>query len=342
MQPFFSIMIPVYNVKDYLEHCITTVLNQTFSDYEIILINDGSTDGSGEICDKYAAANIDRIKVIHKQNEGLLSARRCGIEAAKGKYGVFIDSDDYVSEKLLETVYSKITENDGADMVIYNFARYFEKTKETVINPPVFETERVFEQDKSEIYNKLIYTYQLNNLVMKVIKMELIKYDTTDYTQYYDNSYGEDLLQSLYPVTNAKRIIYIKDVLYYYRINEKSMTAVVNYTALDNQNNGRLDGELFKYMKLWKLDGKVEHKRLFAKKYKQLAISFWNYYRRMPTNNEKKELVDKIYGYLERLSDQKYLSNKFIALYVKLTVILIKLKCLWAIKIFNYILVRIK
>ena len=338
MTPFFSIMIPVYNVKDYIEHCMTTVLNQTFNDYEIILIDDGSTDGSGKMCDKYYEANKDKVTVIHKQNGGLLAARRTGIEVAKGKYGVFVDSDDYISEKLLETVYAKINKNDDVDMVIYNFARYFEKTKETVGNSAVFENERVFAEDKQEIYSKLIYTYELNNLVMKVINMELIKSDPTDYSQYYSNSFGEDLLQSLYAVTYAKKIVYIDDVLYYYRINEKSMTATVNYNVLDKQNDTYIIDVLLKYMKLWNMDTMVNRKRMFAKKYRHFVISFWNYYKAMATNAEKKELTGKFRVYLNSLSDKKYLSNRFISYYVKLTVILIKFRCLWAIKILSFII----
>ncbi|MFR5421203.1 MAG: glycosyltransferase family 2 protein [Oscillospiraceae bacterium] len=92
----FSVVIPVYNVKDYLPKCIDSVLAQDFEDYEVILIDDGSTDGeSGAICDRYAAAHPERIRAIHKPNGGVGEARNVGIEAP-GQYLIFIDSDDYI------------------------------------------------------------------------------------------------------------------------------------------------------------------------------------------------------------------------------------------------------
>ena len=93
----FSVVIPVYNVKDYLEKCIDSVLAQTSDDTEIILVDDGSTDGeSGQICDRYAEKHPDQIRVIHQNNRGVSSARNSGIRAATGEFIVFIDGDDYI------------------------------------------------------------------------------------------------------------------------------------------------------------------------------------------------------------------------------------------------------
>ena len=91
----FSVVIPVYNVKDYLPKCIDSVLAQDFEDYEVLLVDDGSTDGeSGAICDRYAAAHPERIRAIHKPNGGVGEARNVGIEAAQGEYLIFTDSED--------------------------------------------------------------------------------------------------------------------------------------------------------------------------------------------------------------------------------------------------------
>ena len=92
--PFFSVIVPVYNCETYLRECIDSVINQTFSDWELILIDDGSSDASGEICDKYGALD-ERIVVIHKSNGGEFSARKAGIDAARGKYVIGLDGDDY-------------------------------------------------------------------------------------------------------------------------------------------------------------------------------------------------------------------------------------------------------
>ncbi len=114
----FSIIIPVYNVENYIEECIESVIVQTFTDYEVILVDDGSTDLSGVICDKYAQ-QYSCFHVIHQKNRGLSAARNCGIEMAVGEYLLFLDSDDYYAhEKCLEIISQKA---DGCDIVAYDW-----------------------------------------------------------------------------------------------------------------------------------------------------------------------------------------------------------------------------
>ena len=99
-----SIIIPIYNVEKYMEKCLNSVVNQTYNNIEIILIDDGSKDKSREICDNYAKKD-NRIKVVHKENNGVSSARNTGIDMSKGKYITFIDSDDYIDTDYIETLY---------------------------------------------------------------------------------------------------------------------------------------------------------------------------------------------------------------------------------------------
>ena len=113
-----SIIIPIYNVEKYLEKCLDSILNQTYKNLEIILIDDGSTNNSPNICNSYCEKD-KRIKIIHKNNEGVSSARNKGIELSKGKYIVFIDSDDYVSNEHIEVLYDCIISNN-VDLVISN------------------------------------------------------------------------------------------------------------------------------------------------------------------------------------------------------------------------------
>lgn len=101
MNDLISLIIPIYNVEKYLDKCIETIINQTYSNIEIILVDDGSTDASGEISDIWKEKD-KRIKVIHKENGGLSSARNAGIDIAKGKYIGFIDSDDYIDLEMIE------------------------------------------------------------------------------------------------------------------------------------------------------------------------------------------------------------------------------------------------
>lgn len=105
-----SVIVPIYNVQDYLDKCISSIMNQTYRQLEIILVDDGSTDNSGSMCDAYESMD-SRVTVIHKQNGGLSSARNCGLEIAKGKYIAFVDSDDYVAEDMYECMLKNM-END--------------------------------------------------------------------------------------------------------------------------------------------------------------------------------------------------------------------------------------
>ena len=119
MMPEISVIVPVYNVEKYVGRCIDSILNQTFTDFELILVNDGSTDNSGVLCDKYAKSD-DRIKVIHKENGGLSDARNCGIDESLGEYLSFIDSDDWVENNFLKTLYDNAIKHK-AEIVIVNF-----------------------------------------------------------------------------------------------------------------------------------------------------------------------------------------------------------------------------
>ena len=105
-----SIIVPIYNVELYLEKCIESIINQTYKNLEIILVDDGSTDSCGKICDEYAKKD-NRIKVIHKINGGLSDARNKGMEIAKGKYIGFVDGDDYVASDMYETLYKFSVKN---------------------------------------------------------------------------------------------------------------------------------------------------------------------------------------------------------------------------------------
>ena len=139
-----TIVVPVYNVEEYLEKCVNSIICQTYKNLEIILVDDGSKDSSSEICDKLAKKD-ERIVVIHKQNGGLSSARNTGIDIAKGKYIGFIDSDDYIDEKMFELLYTAIISNN-ADMSVCNYSWVNENGRvfnSTALGNAVFTSEDI-------------------------------------------------------------------------------------------------------------------------------------------------------------------------------------------------------
>lgn len=130
--PLISVIVPVYNVQEYLVQCVESLVHQTYNNIEILLVDDGSTDDSGLICDKYAD-EYENIYVYHKTNGGLSSARNYGIDKANGEYLSFIDSDDFVDTDLYRILINAINDN-SADVVIFGFCNYYSKEKIVKMN----------------------------------------------------------------------------------------------------------------------------------------------------------------------------------------------------------------
>ena len=143
--PSVSIIVPVYNVELYLSKCIDSILAQSFTDWECILVDDGSKDSSGKICDEYALKDT-RIKVIHQTNKGVSVARQVGIDNASGEYSIHIDPDDWVEPNMLEELYNK-AKTDDADMVICDYFKHEGGTQTYIEQRPNFlEQIKIIEQ----------------------------------------------------------------------------------------------------------------------------------------------------------------------------------------------------
>ena len=162
----FSIMTPVYKVEQYLPECIESVLGQTYGNFEFILVDDGSPDRCGEICDEYAKKD-SRIRVFHKPNGGLMHTRRYALERAQGDYYVFLDSDDYLSLDTLETLHRYISET-GVDCVIYGF-EWLRPEGTSHIKCSSYDCGRVI-TDKRELYNIVFNDEAYNSLCRKCAK----------------------------------------------------------------------------------------------------------------------------------------------------------------------------
>ena len=137
MTPLISVIVPIYKVEKYLDRCVESIVNQTFSDIEIILVDDGSPDNCGKMCDEWAKKDA-RIKAFHKENGGLSDARNFGIEHSTAEFLIFIDSDDFIEPQMLEVLYGLITEH-GADVAVcglyncYKSGRFARCTDDNII-----------------------------------------------------------------------------------------------------------------------------------------------------------------------------------------------------------------
>ena len=273
----FSIVIPIYNAREYLQACIESVLAQTCGALELLLVDDGSTDGCAEICDAAAGADA-RVRVLHRENRGPIAARRAGIMEARGDYTLFADADDLLKPEALERLRPCIDET-GADLVIYNNVSRFENGAD-VPTPPVFPADSVFAGgDKAQIYGVLIESWKLNNLWIKAFKTPLLQEDDTDYERFYANPNADDLLMSLYPVTHAEKIVYLDQPLYIYRRVAGSISSRVLTGRIDRQFNAPVMDQLRRYMTVWGMDAPEWLKRYHSRRLFGLISLFWQHYR---------------------------------------------------------------
>lgn len=213
----FSVLVPVYNVEKFLPKCLEGLCQQTYKDFEVILIDDGSTDLSAKICDDFCRKNKN-IKVIHKKNEGLISARREAIKNARGEYCVFCDSDDFLEINALQEL-EKIIEKNDPDLILYNAYTYNNGQKELFFSN-VFKEGII--KNKESIYNKLLLEYSINAIWLKAVKRTIIDIEK-DYRKFYKFNFGEDLLQTIPLIKKAQKIYYLNKALYNYRIESGMM-----------------------------------------------------------------------------------------------------------------------
>lgn len=218
----FSIIVPVFNVEQYLSRCIESVLSQTFKDFELILVDDGSTDSSGAICDRYAEKD-NRILVIHKKNGGVSTARNVGIDNAKGEYITFCDSDDYYKDKLLETVVAYL-EDGSVDFLSYNYDSLYQAGLKngSNIDTGTFITDSP-EKAFSLIINHTFTSYLGWSMCTSFIKAKIIK-DNDLRVCTLCNNYAEDIGFGLKVLFHTEKVVGIPDSLYVYdRTREESM-----------------------------------------------------------------------------------------------------------------------
>lgn len=213
-----SIIVPVYNVSKYLKRSLDSLINQTLKDLEIIIVNDGSTDNSLDICQEYASLD-NRIKVISKENGGLSSARNYGLRYVTSDYVAFIDSDDYVALDMFETMYGEM-QNNICDTIFCNF--YIQDNKEQMVAKQEVSERMTFTDN--DVFEKLFlgmvgtepsypHTARYFMTVWHAIySMKIIR----NFNLHFKDFIAEDLVFHCDYLSHAKDVIYIPKCLYYY------------------------------------------------------------------------------------------------------------------------------
>lgn len=218
----FSVIIPVYNVEKYLPECVNSVLNQDFYDYEVILVDDGSTDSSGNICDEYAK-EYSNIKVIHKENGGLSDARNFGIKEAKGEYLMFLDSDDFwYGIDVLSGALDTIRTQNNPDLILFGITDYYPDREAVQKVFPQYKMTGKFFSDFRYLNDMLLYKATACD---KIIKRKLI---TDNKLFFLKGKTHEDIAWSIDIIPHIDTYVFYPKNLYMYRKNrEGSITYVV-------------------------------------------------------------------------------------------------------------------
>ena len=261
MNPLVSIIVPVYKVEEYLDECIESLVNQTYRNIEIILVDDGSPDNCPKMCDDWVARD-DRIKVIHKSNSGVSSARNEGLNVANGAWIWFVDSDDTVSITALEKLTKYV---DDVDLVVFNA-----------------KVDKLYVKDKN-FFDDYYFKYQFgfepwNKLYKKsIIENNNLKFDTQE-------TIGEDLLFNItyYQYANTYKFTILK--YYNYRVREDS--------AMQSNNEMRIEQQLRLYAKIYKIYKEKLDERTLAQLYIMHLISGINQCGKQNIDDEKIKLIE--------------------------------------------------
>lgn len=248
-----SVIVPVYNAEPYLEECLKSLDGQTLNSFEVVLVDDGSSDKSPEICDRFAQLHKNA-KVIHQKNQGVYLARQTGLRAVSDSstYVLFLDADDCLRRDALDIIV-KCLEETEADILTFNYSRSTsENYQQGCLKIDGFKPGFYRGEAYQEVY-RIACTGQFNNLWSKVFSTRLLQEQLID-DGFSPIKHGEDLLQLLPLIDKAKSLICIDEVLYFYRLNSLSESAIFRETQLSD------------------LDYLFRHLSIYAKKWGQECV----------------------------------------------------------------------
>ena len=232
-----SIIIPVYNVAQYLDKCMESVLSQSYHNTEVLLVDDGSTDGSGALCDGWAKKD-PRIEVLHKKNGGLSDARNAGLDAAHGEYLVFVDSDDYIADDMVQKLYDALKKNN-ADMSICNICYVDEQgalleddNRDSPLRDEVLSGHEIIVKECDCYHKGWYYIFTVNKLYKKSLFSEI---------RFPVGKLSEDDFVAHRIFMRCKRVACISDVGYYYVQRSGSILHKRSVLLFVHQAEGRLE-----------------------------------------------------------------------------------------------------
>lgn len=261
-----SIIMPVYGVEEYVGKAIESIQAQTFGDWELWAVDDGTRDRSGIICDEYAAKD-PRIHVVHKENGGAPSARNLAIDQAEGKYFYFMDSDDWAEPTMLEDMY-RLAEGSNAEMVVagYYIDSYYSDTEKYVqiqqVEDRVFEDQKDFRQEAYRLFDQsLLYTPWNKLFLAEYIKAKKL---------YFPNTFWDDFPFCLSVVRDVERVA-VTSTPYYHFIRKRADSETARYRKEMYEKREEENGWMVDLFEYWKIDG-PEVREFLARRYVERLI----------------------------------------------------------------------
>ncbi len=311
-----SVVVPIYNAETFLEKCLTSIVNQTYKDLEIILINDGSTDSSLAICEKYTKSD-QRIKLINQENKGVSTARNRGIEESTGKYIIFIDADDYIELNMFEVLATEMFEYD-VDMTMCGYK------KVDIAGNILFESKALVEKYfDEEVFRQYLFEgdYYREILCNKLFKTDIIKKNNIRFRE--DIHINETIIFILDFVIYSRKFIYENKLLYNYVYHKNS--------ALNSKFNLKKLSVLSSYVRLLEYDLSESIKNKIKYKYLYEGYAFAYKLKKIKVDNSDlkqnlKEFKEKYYSDIKNDSE---ISRR-------------KKRSLWYIMNFNWLYCKLK
>ncbi len=225
---FLSVSIPIYNAEKRINECISSVMEQSEQDFELILVDDGSRDGGASICENWVEKYPEKIRFIQQENTGSLLARRRCLQESKGDYIYLMDADDKLIDKdAFKKVKEFITGHD-CDLVIFNCIKDNE-TGKRYMNIPLPDREVLTGKNLEKVYEALLTDTCLNPLWNKVFSRKLVDWDT-DYKNFGNVTMGEDLIRSIPIISSARRVAYLDEMLYSYTVEGNADSMIHTFT----------------------------------------------------------------------------------------------------------------
>ena len=308
----FSVLIPVYNTEKYINDCFQSVLRQSYTDYEVIIVDDGSTDSSSKICDRLATEYPKTVQVIHQKNQGQLVSRCNAIKKATGDYCIFMDSDDIIIDSALAQIKNAIEDNCFPDIILYPF--FYEKNGKKTISQRFNDGDKFFEKEHIKSVRELFFTTSImGSMCTKAIKREVLLKSIYNIGDYAKLRCSEDKLHAMWVLDNVSTAFYLDEPLYIYRLFDGSTTRSFSFDAIERNITVPLYSIEKEYLLKWGFDSKEWLQRFDAGWISYMIYVFLLFYSKCP-RNEKKSIMSYPWNTFipEALTEMNFKNNRFL------------------------------